>query len=308
MLILLEGKAEVFASSGEKLGQFGEGAAFGELAMLGLFTTRTVTVQALHHCRVFSLTAQDLFRVGLVKDACELVLKAKEEQVQRGLPLTALPIKLNFDCVGVRYLAMLAERLDLATGDWWKPSGNRDPRGPSYGVLARGRAQLELPDNQVVMKVVSGSLVPEGLVSEYGAGLRAMSRCEAYRFLEIDFMTVVASFPSAKEWLHRFRLLQVETCNHFAARLRSVRGAGRSTANHPSNDDIHNWKVRRLKAMERASAKKLAQSEGKLSFLPALDDARKKDRTGLRKVCSEPKLMKLPRIGQVPLRAYGLVA
>merc|ERR1719277_2273155 len=95
LLLLRSGFAEVFANSGESLGRFSPGATFGEIALLGLFDTRTVTVRALDACHVLSLDAQDLLRVDSVREACGVVLQAREEQVRRGLPLTALPLKLS---------------------------------------------------------------------------------------------------------------------------------------------------------------------------------------------------------------------
>jgi len=221
---------------------------------------------------------------------------------------------------------MQAERVNLRAGDLWETAGDSDPCGLHYFVLAHGRAQLELEDRFVV-NLASGALVLEGVVAEYGAKIRAVTKCEAYRFREVDFL---ALGPAAKDWFYRFRLLEMDTRKHVSARLLSCRNAERVTATHPSDGHIHDWKIRREKALERASRmkKERAQACGpcKLPQLPqfrapTLDEHRllyvkgrldnvaikgldsvMKSRSRMSKVSSEPQLASLPRLCEQPKR------
>merc|ERR1719424_1857854 len=110
----------------------------------------------------------------------------------------------------------------LAPGDVLEPVGVASPCGAHYGVVASGRAQLEMSE-RFVTKLAPGALLLDGLLAEFGAKLRATTRCEVYRFSEIDFRAAVV-VPAAN-WFYRFRLLEVDTRKKMTGRLSSVRGA-----------------------------------------------------------------------------------
>lgn len=326
MLLIVEGEAEVLATSGEQLGCFKDGASFGDVTALGLFGTRTVSVRALSRCRVLKVTAKVLQRAEPAREAVRILVESRKEQVRQGLPLTALPLNLRPNDAGVLSLAMQAERVDLRAGDMWETAGESDPCGLHYLVLAHGRAQLELEDRFVV-HFVPGALVLEGVVAEYGAKIRAHTKCEFYRFREVDLL---ALGPAAKDWFDRFRLLEHNTRKHVSARLLSCRNAERVSAEHPSDGHIHDWKVRREKALDRASRMKQERAQAcgpcKLPQLPqfrapTLDEHRLlyvkgrldnvaikgldniiKGRTRMSKAFSEPQLANLPRLCKQPKR------
>jgi CRP-like cAMP-binding protein len=311
MVVFLEGEAEVLGVSGDKLGHFHQGAAFGDISALGLFGMRTFSVRALKRCRVLSITADVLLRAEPVKKAFSVLVESRREQVRKGLPLAALPLRLRPDDTGVCAVSMQAERIDIAAGELWEPEGESNC-GKHMVVLAHGRAQLELED-RFVCNLASGALILEDVVFEYGAKMRAMTKCEAYRFRVVDFLAAKDA-PAPKDWLYRFRLLEVETRKHMSARLLSVRSAERSTAPHEADAGLHDWKVRREKAIQRAQRMKRQRAEG-LSLpqlpkikAPTLADCQMRyvkgrlkqlpqiSRSGMSKASSEPQLANLPRL------------
>merc|ERR1719379_765749 len=103
-------------------------------------------------------------------------------------------------------------------------------------VLAKGRAHMEMAgDGREVMTVTAGNLIIEGIVSDYGAILRAKTACELYRVRQSDFMIAVLSVPAAHEWFYRFRLLERETQDRFHMRLRSAQGAEQASFRRPAS-------------------------------------------------------------------------
>jgi len=273
MLVLLEGMAEVEAKVGAKIGRLTEGATFGEVAALGLFSTRTVTVRALKPCRVVPVPGKVLQRalseseMEEVRAAFEHLVASRREQVTKGLPISALPIGVRADDVCARAVALQAERVDLDPDEIWSPIHDYDPCGPHFGVLVRGRAVMETAsEGRMVQALVPGALFPEGPAAEYGVHVRALTACEGYRVRQVDFLVAVYSVPSSQEWFYRFKLLERETRSHLCARLSAVRGVSTGVQEHPSDADIHDWKNRRLKAIERARKMKVEKAHlaGKL--------------------------------------------
>ncbi|CAE7709012.1 SKOR [Symbiodinium sp. CCMP2592] len=84
--------------------------------------------------------------------------------------------------------ALLAERVDLETGEEWAPIADSEPSGPFFGVLAAGRVMVEIgPDRHIVLQLTAGAIFPKGLLATYGAVCRAETYCEAYCVRWHDF-------------------------------------------------------------------------------------------------------------------------
>jgi hypothetical protein len=70
------------------------------------------------------------------------------------------------------------------------------------------------------MKVGAGSLLPEGLLAENSAKLKAATRCEAYRIRQSDFRVAVGPHV---DWRGPFLLLEKEAYKSCLARLKSAK-------------------------------------------------------------------------------------
>jgi len=241
MIVLLEGVADLESKCGMNVGSFTDGAVIGEVAVLGIFSTRTATVVAFRTCRVIQLAAEVFSRTlpgvenasGILKAKLEELADGRHEQVKHGLPLSALPLGIPPDDVCVRAVALQADRIDLEPGEILEALSDRSPCGPHFSVLVRGRAELVhinsqmevVADARVVMALSPGSMIIEGTVADYSACLRAKTACELYRVRQSDFMIAVLSVPAAHEWFYRFRLLERETKDRYLMRLKSAQGA-----------------------------------------------------------------------------------
>lgn len=254
MLVLLRGRAEVEAKSGTKVGQLKEGSTFGELSALGLFSTCMATVRALSECRVLTMPEQALRMVlrsaspaaASLSTGFACLVKSRQDQLERGLPLSGLQLGAAADDVFVRAIALLAERLDLCKGQAWPPVSDDDPNGPCLSILIRGRACVEMPydaeapggtvlggasgasgaPTTPVTVLRPGSIVHEGLIAEYGASSRAATDCEVYRIRRSDMGMVINSSATSQEcqWVWTFKMQEKEAAEHLKARLQSVRG------------------------------------------------------------------------------------
>lgn len=280
MLVVLEGTAEIQAKSGAKIGHLTEGASFGEVAALDLFPCRTATIKAVGRCRILNVTSKALSRAikcspeELIRVAFPRLVESRRNQVQRGLPMCALPISARPDDVCVRAVALQAERIDLAPGQTWVPLPDSDTCGPHFGILVKGKAVLETIEESRLVTVLSpGSLLPEGMAAEFRTHCRAITHCEAYRVRQNDFLVAVYSMPSAQEWFYRFRLLDKQVRAHLSSRLSAVRGVTEGIMPHPSDDDIHEWKTRRQKAMEKARRMKIGNKLPLMGKVPVLRPA-----------------------------------
>jgi len=160
-------------------------------------------------------------------------VQQRKQQVERGMPIAALPINVPHTEVGVRAVALQAERFDLNPGETWMPISDSNPSGPHFAVIVAGRAMLEVvSDRRPVMRLSPGSLLVEGAAAEFNSRLRALSAVEGYRVRYYDLSIVTSSIKSAEEWDKRFRLFFEETKHLLASRLMSVRGAAESCAQH----------------------------------------------------------------------------
>jgi len=95
------------------------------------------------------------------------------------------------------------------------------PCGPHFLVLVHGRAIVEItPSGQKAMNVLQGTLLPEGLLADNAAQMRATTGCEVYRVRQSEFRVVVS--PTTK-WLGTFNRLEKEAYSSCRAQLRSAR-------------------------------------------------------------------------------------
>jgi CRP-like cAMP-binding protein len=264
MLILLEGEADVETEGGVKLGSLKAGASIGEVALMGIFPMRLATLRATTACSVLPVTEKALRRalaeLGMQGGSALTELTAHRSwQVQQGLPLTALPMRLNKDNICVRSIALQARRIHLAPNQIWECLPASHPAGQHFSILASGRANVELcneeepPKRLRVQTLNPGSLIVEDVAAEYGMWVRALSVCEGYRVRMVDFKTATAKSPAAAdEWYPHFRLIQVEAEEKLRSRGDNVRGQMVSSFEHPNSDGIRLWKNRRERAMTRA--------------------------------------------------------
>lgn len=276
MLVILDGEADVESKSGAKIGRVSKGATFGEVSTLGLFSCRTATLKAVGKCRVLHVTekamsrALEVFDEPLVTAAFKSLAESRNEQVRKGLPLTALPIHAHADNVCVRAVSLQAERIDLEPGEIWVPLPDDDPCGPHLGILVTGRVLLETTkDKRSVTALTPGSLIPEGLCAEYRTHARAVTQCEAYRIRRHDFMVAVRSMASSQDWFYRYRLLEDQTLMHLRFRLGQVKGVSDVVMPHAYDSDIHRWKNRRERAIERSHHIKVEKGNN-LAKLPLM--------------------------------------
>lgn len=298
MLLVLGGTVEVEAIGGKSIGVFEKGACFGEVCALGLFTCRTVTIRSVGKSRILSITAKALDRaVGLaeplVQQAFDRLRESRHEQVNRGLPICALPISAQPDDVCVQTIALQAERIDLVPGQLWHPLFDDDPDGPHFCVLVQGKLVLEtIVGQRMVTAFTPGALIPEGLAAQFNTQGHAAVHCEIYRIKYSDFRVAVESQPVAghyspdwpawmpdavaageaprevkQVWYHRFRLLEKQTREKLRARLSSIRGVTEGVMAHPSDNDIIEWSTRRLHAVESGKQMRRERSE-QISKLP----------------------------------------
>mmetsp|Transcript_38008 Transcript_38008/g.60223 ORF Transcript_38008/g.60223 Transcript_38008/m.60223 type:complete len:559 (-) Transcript_38008:190-1866(-) len=276
MLVLLDGQADVEAKSGAKIGRIKQYATFGAVSALNLFSCRTVTLKAVGKCRVLHVTAKafwralDVLEEPLLSSAFSNLVESRHEQVRIGAPLTALPIQARADDVCVRAVALQAQRIDLAPGDFWEPLPDDHPCGPHFGIMVKGKALLETTEEKrLVTALTPGSLFPEGLAAAYNTRARAVTHCEAYRIRQYDFLVAVYSMPSAQDWFYRFRLMERQTIMHLKSRLSSVKGVTDVILPHSCDSVLHEWKARREHAIERARHLKVEKGNA-LAKLPLM--------------------------------------
>jgi len=242
MFVLLDGVADIESKCGMHVGTLRDGAIIGEVAIMGLFSTRTATVRAQDRCRVIEISA-DIFELKRKPDYEEIIKtklaqKADERHIQimNGLPLSALPLAIPAGDVCVRAVALQADRINLLPGEHLEPMSDRSACGPHFSVLVRGRAHVEMScDSRDVMALMPGSLIIEGLLAEFDAQVSAKSACELYRVRQSDFMIAVLSVPAAHEWFYRYRLLERETKDRFLTRLKSAQGAKNASSRRPAS-------------------------------------------------------------------------
>eukprot|EP00927_Polykrikos_kofoidii_P044061 TRINITY_DN38136_c0_g1_i2.p1 TRINITY_DN38136_c0_g1~~TRINITY_DN38136_c0_g1_i2.p1 ORF type:complete len:1517 (-),score=269.81 TRINITY_DN38136_c0_g1_i2:238-4683(-) len=291
MLIILRGEADLEARDGAVVGKLTEGATFGEVALLGLFSSRMATVRARTSCRILSVTAEALQQAlagphgKALVEGFERLIYSRRKQVATGAPITCLPVDAKPDCVSVRGVSLLSEQILLAPNEVWLPLPDSDPCGPYIGVLAVGRAKLEMVhDGQVVMQLIPGNLMMEGMAAEYGAHLRALDgqHCEGYRIRQTDFMMAVTSSPASQDWFWRFKLLVKEARSNMQRRLGGARGLMDCVMPQSKDKEILDYQAQRLKSISRAKSlrEERGRSLGKLPPLACDGDSRRSSKRG----------------------------
>merc|ERR1719326_2460128 len=122
MIILLEGVADLESKDGMIVGSLTDGAIIGEVAVMGIFTTRPATVRAFNRCRVIQLATEILERTvpgnpnsaQMIKDKLAQLADGRHAQIKEGLPLCALKqLGIPPDDVCGRAVALQADRIDL---------------------------------------------------------------------------------------------------------------------------------------------------------------------------------------------------
>jgi len=230
MSFMLDGTAEVWSRDGQIVGQLTKGAPFDEVLVLGLFYMHVATVRAVDGpCTVLPVPASALteaVRIGQLpgKPAVDMFMELRESrqsQVEQGLPLSALPLRILPGDLAVRAVALHSERLDLPAGEVLMPLVDSSPCGPHFLVLVHGRAIIEITHSgHEAMKVLQGTLLPEGLLADNAARMRATIGCEVYRVRQSEFKVLVSQ---TTDWLNTFHRLEKEAYSSCRARLKSAR-------------------------------------------------------------------------------------
>jgi len=263
MMIFIQGTAQMKTRVGDEIGVMRKGSIFGETNGLGLFQSSMATVQVgteklrlllLPHLAMKQALATAAAKSEGITDAFEKLVAGRREQVERGVPLCAMGILAQKSDVRVRAIALLAERVDLETGEEWAPIADSEPSGPFFGVLAAGRVMVEIgPDRHIVLQLTAGAIFPEGLLATYGAVCRAETYCEAYRVRWHDFyMAVGLSTPAANDWFWKFRVQEKGTVERLTRRLQSVQGLLDVSLPHAKDVEIKAWKDQRGRRMSQA--------------------------------------------------------
>lgn len=285
MLILLTGAADVVARNGEHICRLAEGSSFGEVAALGLFPTRMATIRAVTSCRVLEVT-EDALRTALrgpkgrgLVDAFEALVQSRRQQVATGMPLTSLNVGATTDNVAVRAIALTSERILLEAGEVLAPCANAHLGGPTMGVLAKGHGIIEMNGGlQKVTDLFAGSLILEGIISDYGAQVRAQAFCEGYRIRENEMQIAVSIQNSGQKekkkaadlWIFKFKLLVREVQAQLIRQLTACRGLVEGLAPKGKDRDIKGWSDSRQQAMERAERIRVQRKEVPMGKLPPM--------------------------------------
>lgn len=245
MMVLVDGYAQIYGKEIGPIGVLGPGASLGEAALLGLLHVRTASVQALQDCAVVEIRQEVLERMKFrrVKESLLLLAFERFQQSQQRQPLASLALGIPSSAYSLASLvALMAERMDLPPGEAWWPAPDSHPSGPHFGVLVTGLAHLELSTGRYISRMRAGSYVPEGLLAEHDAILRAASNCLAYRIPQYDFLLAVGSHPECQDWYDRCREHEQLVRQALAQRLRnaakaaaSSRAASRSTLSPSQN-------------------------------------------------------------------------
>ncbi|CAJ1374354.1 unnamed protein product [Effrenium voratum] len=271
MLVLLEGEAQVESQKGDVIGYYGEGASFGEMAMLGLQDTFPATVRATVDSRVLTVPATALQRAlklpsRLPKELEEFdrVLAERREQVEVGVPMTVLPIAIAKDDVCARAIGLQAELKTLKTGECWDLLPATASSGDCFAVVTEGRAVLELASNNArlrrlggddtcpavpVMPLAQGDLILEGLSAEFACRVRALCSLKVHRVRYIDFDVATRLESCPQDWLARFRMLESATRKQLEHRGGAAKGVVDALQDHVFNQDLMEYGGRRQKAI-----------------------------------------------------------
>lgn len=279
MLIVLEGQAQAETQNGEPLGVYRTGSSLGEMAALGLLESRPAAIRASTACKVLVVKGRALQRALSLPErteaerlAFEGLLAGRREQVAHGLPMSALPINIKEDDLCAKAIAIQAEEILIQPGECWMPLSDRTPWGAAFTILTEGQGLLELASENPrlrrlggvdsspavpVLALAAGSLILEGMVAAYGCRVRALTATKAYRVRYIDFDVAVHLESCSTEWLARFRMLESDMAQQLTHRSSSARGVVDALMEHPCDNEIHDLRDRKKKAVSLARKAKM---------------------------------------------------
>jgi len=283
MFVVLEGSVDLETRTGAPVGRLGVGGALGDTEALGLFNTCVVTARAAAHCRLLRVTREAVQQALLgphgkdMRAGFKRLVESRREQVHSGRPLCGLKIGASPDDVTVKTVALQAERVPLESGELWEPVPDDDPCGPRVGVFLAGRAVVELKSGREVMPITAGCILLEGVLSEFGARVRAVSSdCEAYRVRLFDLLAASKYGDKVPDWFYQFRLLENDTTKHLRSKLVNTRGLVNNKSTHLCDPCIRDWAARRKESVRRAEmmraekASVLSTGKGSVPQLPLL--------------------------------------
>lgn len=190
---------------------------------MGLLHVRTATVQALQDCMVVELRQEVLERAKFrrVKESLLLLAYERCQQSQQCVPMGALPLGISPQDPCAAIVALHAERMDIPPGEAWLPMPDSHPAGPHFGVLVAGFAHIEVGGRRV-SRLKAGSFVPEGVLADSGAIIRAASNCLAYRVPQYDLLLAVGSRPDCRDWYDKCREHERQAREALGQRLRTA--------------------------------------------------------------------------------------
>jgi CRP-like cAMP-binding protein len=236
MLVMAEGEA-VVTSKQVVVGHFNKGATFGLINLLGLFTQRMATVTATIKSLVLTVPS-GLMNAVLSKPSAinarlsfEQLKQQRLKQVEHGLPLCGVvdDKDISIEEVGVRTVALHAERVHLTPGRWWTPRPDTGACGSHLLFFLKGRAHLGVgQDGVFAMNVTPGSIIAEGVVHKFRGWISAVTTCEAYRVRMCDFMMGVHLDPAASIWYSAFMLKVEDQTANMRVKLQGAEGTERA--------------------------------------------------------------------------------
>jgi len=186
--------------------------------------------------------------------------------------MSALPINIKEDDLCAKAIALQAEEIVIQPEECWMPLSDHTPWGASFTILTEGRGLLELASENPrlrrlggvdsspavpVLALARGCLILEGMVAAYGCRVRALTAIKAYRVRYIDFDVAVHLESCSSDWLARFRMLESDMAQQLTHRSSSARGVVDALVEHPCDDEIHDLRDRKQKAVRLARRAKM---------------------------------------------------
>eukprot|EP00931_Biecheleriopsis_adriatica_P050397 TRINITY_DN29174_c0_g1_i2.p1 TRINITY_DN29174_c0_g1~~TRINITY_DN29174_c0_g1_i2.p1 ORF type:complete len:1466 (-),score=249.70 TRINITY_DN29174_c0_g1_i2:91-4023(-) len=230
LIMILEGEADVINTDHHVISRLTSGAVFGEVCMLGVFQYRTATLRARTTCQVCEIARDKVWEVLQQCHATEEqeTLKRLQQdrcwQVERGLPMSALPLGANADEMCTQAISLHAELVKMRRGQIWHPRADRlSAMGPSYWIMTKGCVEI-VTDTQYIAAVNAGlapAVIPEKLVSEFKACIRVKNACEAWQVRRMDLLLATASKPP--KWLKSFQSLLDDATESLRFRIINAR-------------------------------------------------------------------------------------
>ncbi|CAK9045212.1 unnamed protein product [Durusdinium trenchii] len=228
MMVIIDGEVEAKCKEGKPVARLMTSAVTGELAILGLLSFRTATLTACRQTDTVVVTSAGLRSILKSSEAAskhlQKLAQEKLSQIDRGFPILSLPLGASNDVV-VRTIALHSARCIWAPGETWRIPENATASGRHHWIFARGRAVVlvgpaDHPMNPI-QTVGTGAMaiLPEWLCMQYEARAVALTPVEAFRISCMDIQLATLSVRSIPSWFQRFRGLEREAIENFAAKL-----------------------------------------------------------------------------------------